>query len=143
MIGMLAPFAVDVAPPGWLLCDGSIVSQADYPELAERIHPDNLSGTDIILPDMTGRVALGADGTTLNYGDTGGEMEHTLTVGELPAHDHTYLQPVEVDLNLAGVPTPTAGLIQPAQTGPEGNGEPHNNMPPYLVLSWYVFSGRN
>lgn len=63
--------AEDTIPDGWALCNGQ-------------------NGT----PDLSGRFIVGAGG---NYeaGDTGGADEVTLTVNELPAHDHTSTGTVE------------------------------------------------
>jgi microcystin-dependent protein len=144
MIGMVSPFALQSPPAGWLLCDGQSVAQADYPELAASIDPSHLSGSDIVLPDLTGRVVVGSDGSTINYNDAAGEREHTLTIEELAAHTHTYEKSVvsDIDLELTGAPQPVYNAPISADTGSTGDGDPHNNMQPYLALNWYIFSGR-
>lgn len=53
-------------PRGWALCNGT-------------------NGT----PDLTDKFVLGA-GATFPVGSTGGEIEHTLTEEEMPAHDHEF-----------------------------------------------------
>ena len=52
-------------PTNWHLCDGT-------------------NGT----PDLRGRFVIGAGGS-YSVGNTGGESEHTLTVDEMPSHNHT------------------------------------------------------
>lgn len=53
-IGAILPFSSDTIPNGWLLCDGSIVEQAEYPELFEVIGTTygHYSKTDFKLPDL-------------------------------------------------------------------------------------------
>ena len=68
-------------------------------------------------------------------GLTGGEREVSLTVQNLPAHDHggTYTN--------AGTATKThswlasGGSAMTYEAVSVGDGEPHNNMPPYIQIS--------
>lgn len=86
-----------------------------------------------------GRFLLGAD-DTYTAGSTGGEAEHTLTIDEMPKHNH------EIDnLNASGNATPYMTVSAQDKKGYGGNvqtmfaggGKPHNNMPPYLaVFMW-------
>lgn len=79
------------------------------------------------------RFLLGA-GETYTAGATGGEATHTLTTDEMPAHSHG----AGYGLNLAGGsatnPAFAGGQVTSNQTSTEGGGQPHNNMPPYLVV---------
>lgn len=86
-----------------------------------------------------GRFLIGAD-DTYTAGSTGGEAEHTLTIDEMPRHNH------EIDnLNSSGNTTPymtvqaqdKKGYGGNVQTMFAGGGKPHNNLPPYLsVYMW-------
>jgi microcystin-dependent protein len=144
MIGAVIAFAGTI-PPGYQALDGSSLDGDLYPELAAVVPSAWIAPItgDILLPDMTGRGIVGY-GTNYDTGDTGGEDEHTLTAAEMPSHTHNYIPPViNVDIEAPGVPDPVAaGLGPTTATSAAGDGDPHNNMPPYLVLQWAIFTGR-
>ena len=79
-----------------------------------------------------------ASGSTYTNGNTGGEATHTLTIGEMPPHKHNVN--IGVALNLQTNQGLVAGHSPSAQdnvtrdTDNVGGGQPHNNMPPYLVV---------
>lgn len=99
-VGTIVAFAGDVPPAGWLRCDGTEKSMADYPALAKVL--DVKYGTpkglgQFVLPDLRGRFALGAgQGPGLanrTLATTYGEEAHKLTLAELPAHTHGVTDP--------------------------------------------------
>lgn len=85
--------------------------------------------------DSAGRFILGVtSGSGFEYGDTGGEVNHVLTVAELAAHTHvvhangTGLQADGNAANPSGIlPSRLDGV-----SGSTGDGDAHNNMPPYI-----------
>lgn len=70
-------------------------------------------------------------------GEMGGEVEHTLTVDEIPAHTHS--ERLEWSntkaLGLTGTGEGANAVVdQGGVTGSTGGGKAHGNMPPYLVV---------
>ena len=88
---------------------------------------------------LGGRMLIGADGT-YTAGSTGGEATHTLTVEEMPGHNHrqTYKVDNVVVEGATGIGTMSAGTAaqyNAAQyTANTGGGGAHNNLPPYLAV---------
>lgn len=59
--GMVSPYAGAAAPDGWLLCDGSSLLRATYPDLFTAISTTfgTVDGTHFNVPDMRGRLPVG------------------------------------------------------------------------------------
>lgn len=87
---------------------------------------------------------LGA-GDTYTNGATGGEATHTLTKGEMPNHNHQLLRYLDTGSAYSagygagdhtGILSETAStaFIPSMWTSYVGGDQPHNNMPPYLVV---------
>lgn len=120
----------------WLTAQGAYPVGAIYLSVTE-VDPSSLFGGTWVR--IGGRFLLGAD-TTYTAGSTGGEAAHTLTIDEMPKHNH------EVDnLNASGSATPfmtvqaqdKRGFGGNVQTMYAGGGKAHNNLPPYLaVFMW-------
>lgn len=101
--GTILPFGGIAAniPTGYLVCDGSVVSQGQYVSLFSAIGTNWNTGGEgagnFRLPDLRGRDILGAGtGAGLSpraVGQTGGEETHLLTTPELPAHNHPVTDP--------------------------------------------------
>jgi len=62
--GYISPYAREIPPKGWLLCNGAILSRRKYPELYElfKSNPGSTSWS-FALPDLCGRVATGSVNT--------------------------------------------------------------------------------
>lgn len=176
-VGFIQMSAAPSAPSGWLVADGSCVSRTTYANLLNVYgtsygHCDGV--TTFGLPDLRGRVMVAqgqGDGLTDHYlGFTGGDETHTLTVTEMPSHNHVVTDPghSHIIINRNGVATNrhsgvgganpsnaenapgttnsgTANVTTGAMTGitvnSTGGGEAFSIMQPYFVLNFYIWSG--
>ena len=100
------------------------------------------------VPDLSGNVPVGYGGDgEFSLGNTGGEKEHTLTPEEMPIHTHRQL---EVNTSSSGswgrvvnsvadkAISSTYTTFNGIYTGEAGNDQPHNNMPPYVVVKYAI-----
>ena len=111
------------------------------------------------LPDLRGRAVAGRDdmgGTAANrltnsgtgnpgidggrVGASGGVDRHTLTVGQMPAHTHTYQQYTG---SSGGATPPITGTGSQAQfgsatSGSNGSGEAHPIVQPTAVVNYFI-----
>ena len=125
--------AFQLGESAWLTAQGAYPVGAIYLSVTDANPAAFFGGT---WERIGGRFLLGAD-STYAAGSTGGEAAHTLTVDEMPKHNH------EVDnLNASGSATPfmtvqaqdKRGFGGNVQTMYAGAGKAHNNMPPYLAV---------
>ena len=125
--------AFQLGDSAWLTAQGAYPVGAIYLSVTD-VDPSSLFGGT--WERIGGRFLLGAD-STYAAGSTGGEAAHTLTVDEMPRHNH------EIDnLNASGNATPymtvqaqdKKGYGGNVQTMYAGGGKAHNNMPPYMAV---------
>jgi len=102
------------------------------------------------IPDMRGKFPLGnGTGTSQTQyirGQRGGEEVHVLTEDEMPSHSHTstyrlYYQTEQIGVTYGTDYYPYVDLNESTEyeeTSSVGNSNPHNNMPPYLVLNYII-----
>lgn len=114
--GFIGMWSGTTVPDGWYLCDGE-------------------NGT----PDLRGRFVLGCQ-TIDGIGDTGGEDMVTLTVAQMPAHNHVLNSITQSALK--DDPSKSGNYYYPhytsVTTGSAGSSQPHNNMPPFYVLAYIM-----
>jgi len=83
-----------------------------------------------IADELHGLVTIG-QGVDYPVSSFGGAKTHTLTINEMPAHDHDIPKATNDADGLAFSPgTNASGFIK---TVAKGGGQAHNNMQPYLV----------
>lgn len=141
-IGAIAPFAGVTTPQNWLLCDGREVSREVYSELFAIIGTTWGAGdgsTSFNLPDLRNRMPVGA-GDDYTLASKGGEKEVTLTVEQMPAHNHNVLAS-SIGGSDETVTRGTSKALGRGLTQNAGGGQPHNNMPPY-VGSYYIIKAK-
>ena len=163
-VGEIKDFAGTTPPANYLACDGSSVAVATYPALFAVIgYTYGGSGANFNLPDTRRRTLVGKGGAgtgTLGnaVGNVGGEENHTLAIGEMPAHNHGVNDPghthtqgtrtgqissggtnFHVWITPVGVGPDGTGTTNGAATGittaNNGSGTAHNTMQPSLVVT--------
>lgn len=140
VIGEVFWLAGDSSPDNAVLCDGQSYSTALYPALfAEIGYAWGGSDTLFNVPDLFNLFVVGA-GDIYSLGDTGGESEHELTVAEMPTHHHGLRKAAAVGATL-DVITQGKYAATDIATFDTGDGDAHNNLPPYAALVPWIFVG--
>jgi microcystin-dependent protein len=90
-------------------------------------------------PDLRGRFILTVSDTTTAGATIGGQENVTLTIDQMPEHNHGYDIPVSG--GNVGDERPRHDVYTTStwkNTGPAGEGKAFNNMPPYYVLVYII-----
>jgi microcystin-dependent protein len=157
-VGEIRMFGGNFAPAGWAYCNGQLIPISENDILFTLI--GTTYGGDgqstFALPDLQGRVPLhagtGKDGITYTLGEKAGVESVTLTTQQMPTHTHALIATGEIGaLNTpvnnilaqcAGVKTYSAAApntpLNAQSITPVGGSQPHENMQPYLVISFII-----
>jgi microcystin-dependent protein len=119
-LGQIQAFGFNFAPRGWASCDGQLLPIAQYNALFSLL--GTMYGGDgrttFGLPGLRSRsivhVGSGPGLDTITQGERGGKISETLTLPNLPSHNHGVS--VNVNTNPGSEPTPT-GIIASHATG--------------------------
>src|SRR5204863_5108519 len=144
-------------PKGWALCNGQLLpinqNQSLFSLLGTTYGGDGR--VNFGLPDLRGNVPIHM-GSGFTLGEKGGEQAHTLKAGEMTTHIHNSnatsdphvanpenYQPLANDALFAVVNNLYTGAanmtpLLPTTLGNNGGSQAHNNMQPYLTLSFCI-----
>jgi microcystin-dependent protein len=160
-VGEIRTFAGNFAPTGWAMCNGQLMSiqqnTALFSLLGTTYGGDGR--TTFGLPDLQERIPMHwGDGPGLSprsLGEMSGADTVTLLTSEMPAHTH----PVHAAADGGDATSPAGALFAEALDGrvgepiyattptttmsasaviTSGGGLPHNNLPPYLVVTYII-----
>lgn len=160
---MAEPFLAEIrlmsfnfAPRGWALCNGQLLpinqNQALFSLLGTTYGGDGR--VNFALPNLQGRTPIHV-GPGFTLGQAGGETAHTLSVGEMPTHNHPmqassgdtnnaatagnngYWGQVADNSTLYNTNAANAALNAGAITN-TGGSQAHQNMQPFLTISFCI-----
>jgi microcystin-dependent protein len=157
-IGEIRMFAGSFPPAGWAFCNGQLVpiseNDALFVLLGTTYGGDGQSTFG--LPDLQGRVPIHQGtlngGSTYVMGEKAGVESVTLTLQQIPIHNHAMI--VSKDQGTQSAPAgktsaantsvliyrPGVGTqtFDPSTLTPTGGNQPHTNIQPYLVVSFII-----
>jgi len=142
------------APKGWALSNGQLLpinqNQALFSLLGTTYGGDGR--VNFGLPDLRTRAPIHT-GSGHTLGEQGGEQSHTLSISEVPTHAHA----ANASTTQASTNVPASNTVlstsnpqnvfgaasnlvsmAAASIGNTGGGQAHQNMQPYLVLSFCI-----
>jgi len=157
-LGEIRMFGCNFAPRGWALCNGQILSIAQNTALFSLLGTfyGGNGTTNFALPNLQSRspmhIGQGPGLSPRDIGEQGGNEGVTLISAQIPQHNHLLgAQSSRADranatgASLAqgaqsiyiGGTSPNAQL-SPQSTSLAGGNQPHNNLQPYLVISFCI-----
>jgi microcystin-dependent protein len=152
-IGEILIVPYNFAPQGFALCEGQLQSIAQNTALFALIGTtyggDGVS--TFALPDLRGRVPIHQGGAYI-IGELGGEESVTLSISQIPAHDHAISGQSAV--GTTSIPTGSVWASQShlsayssaspdmsmnlASVSSTGGNQPHDNRSPYLTVNYII-----
>jgi microcystin-dependent protein len=158
-IGEIRMFGGTFAPAGWAMCQGQLMAISQNDALFTLIGTTyGGDGQETFgIPDLQGRapVHMGQGpgiSQTYQLGEKAGVESVTLTINQIPIHNHALL----ASTALANSADPTNQLyaqstqilvytqdvatkfFAPTSMQPSGGSQPHDNMQPFLVITFIL-----
>ena len=145
-------FSFGYAPRGWSMCNGQLLpinqNQALFSLLGTTYGGNGQ--TTFALPDLRGRVPI-HEGNGHTLGERAGEEAHTVTLNEMPTHNHF----ANASTNGPTVTSPNGDFwasntgfapygsaadisMSPLAITNTGGSQAHINMSPYLTLNFCI-----
>ena len=144
-------FSFNFAPKGWAFCNGQLLpinqEQALFSLLGTTYGGNGQ--VNFALPNLQGNTPVHF-GDGFIQGQVSGEQNHTLSLIEIPTHNHSW----SATSAAANTPSPTGSLLgevqayngsasnlvpmYPTQLSSVGGSQPHPNMQPYLTLNFCI-----
>ena len=152
-VGEVRMFAGNFAPAGWMFCEGQLLPISENETLFQLI--GTTYGGDgestFALPDLRGRLPM-HQGNGFILAETGGAEEVTLSVNQIPVHNHAFLvsgnggttanpgggyigDSPSISLFIEDVPSVNTNV---ANVAPVGGSQPHTNFQPYLCVNFII-----
>jgi microcystin-dependent protein len=151
-------FGGNFAPAGWAFCNGQLLPISENEVLFQLI--GTTYGGDgestFAVPNLQSRIPIhwgtGPSGITYQIGESAGVEQVTLTVQQIPVHSHApgastnpgnSASPANAvpASNTTALPygaTPPVIAMNPAIIQPTGGSQPHENMQPFLCVSFII-----
>jgi len=156
-IGEIRMFGGSFAPAGWAFCAGQLMPISENDALFTLIGTTyGGDGQETFgLPDLQGRTPVhqgSQAGITYTIGEKGGVENVTLTQQQMPVHNHAWIASNAAGTGsdptgtlLAQHPTaslyaaaPPTGAMAAGSVNGAGGSQPHENMQPYLCISYII-----
>ena len=152
-LGEVRIMSFSYAPKGWALCNGQTMGIAQNSALFALLGTTygGNGQTTFLLPNLQGKVPLHFDNRNFQLGQNGGEQSHTLSSSEMPQHTHGV---AASSATTGGNADPTGRFlgggnnvyhapaspttISPQTVGNAGGSQAHQNMQPFLTVSFCI-----
>lgn len=165
-MAVVTTWAADFAPKNWAYCSGQLLSIAQNTALFSLLGTTYGGDGRVTfgLPDLRGRLPLGtgqlAGGENYQLGEMSGKPITTLTIANLPSHNHNGTVSVALQANASDGGTGEPGGNYPgmlangysssapdttmkaptinATVGVAGSSMPYSNQSPYLAINYII-----